>query len=47
MNCCAETYKNQAIIDIARIESTYPDGSRHQTFLFSKRPLFLTTGIHD
>jgi hypothetical protein len=46
-----ETYKNEAIIDIARIESTYPDGSRlkHAYFknsYYSLVPAYTTDGGH-
>ena len=46
-----EAYKNQAIIDIARIESSYPDGSRmkHSYFqagYYSLIPAYTTDGGH-
>ena len=46
-----ETYKNQSIIDIAKIESSYPDGSRMQhsyfeTIHYSLIPAYTTDGGH-
>jgi len=47
----SETYKNQAVIDIARIESTFSDGSRMEHAYFKARhysliPAFTTDGGH-
>lgn len=46
-----ETYKNQEIIDVAKIESTFPDGSRMQHSYFATNhysliPEYTTDGGH-
>jgi lysophospholipase L1-like esterase len=47
----SETYKNQAVIDIARLESTFSDGSRMEHSFFQTRhysliPAYTTDGGH-